>query len=224
MQGEDEAADRSPSLSAVTMASAYVTSDRLQDLFRRAGSSSGYPEEYGLAKRLEAVATLVKAGLQTRVYYAELDGFDTHSSQFHTHASLLRELGDSLQASLPCPCSAASIQSFRFSSLRAEGKHQDCGSGSVHRRLVGGIVADVIVVHGPRVLERGQRIGLSDRDAEEALVVLEPLRLPVGKVHHPRSTLAPTVVSHFVLGKAPIQCDRGRRPPGDRVDRGRGAA
>ncbi len=59
-----------------------------------------YPEFYGLARRLQLIAQLVKAGLSTPIYYTHLDGFDTHSGQLQQHANLLRELGSSLKAFL----------------------------------------------------------------------------------------------------------------------------
>ena len=43
---------------------------------------------------------MIKAGLSTPIYYTHLDGFDTHSGQLQRHASLLRELGASLEAFL----------------------------------------------------------------------------------------------------------------------------
>jgi uncharacterized protein (DUF1501 family) len=56
-----------------------------------------YPTS-GLAEKLRLVAQLVDAGLQTRVYYMQLDGFDTHASQPDTHAILLREWSDAVSA------------------------------------------------------------------------------------------------------------------------------
>lgn len=62
--------------------------------------------------------------------------------------------------------SAATDTRLRLS--RVHDKHQDRGGGAVQRGLVGGVVAEVVVVHGSRVLEGGQRVGLADRDAAEA--------------------------------------------------------
>jgi uncharacterized protein (DUF1501 family) len=77
----------------------YASSARLEGV--RAGKeAAGYPEFYGLSRRLKLVAQLIKAGLGTRLYYTELGGFDTHSNQLGTHDGLLRELGDSLRAFL----------------------------------------------------------------------------------------------------------------------------
>jgi uncharacterized protein (DUF1501 family) len=56
-----------------------------------------YPDS-ALAEKLKTVARLVDAGLRTRVYYVEIDGFDTHSQQAAAHAGLLRQLGDAANA------------------------------------------------------------------------------------------------------------------------------
>lgn len=50
----------------------------------------------GLIKQLEAVARMIKygkdTGLKRQVFYVQLSGFDTHSSQKTAHPALLREL------------------------------------------------------------------------------------------------------------------------------------
>jgi uncharacterized protein (DUF1501 family) len=76
----------------------YASSARLEGLLKEQTSASGYPEFYGLARRLKLVAQLIKAGLGTSIYYTELGGFDTHANQQFPHANLLRELGDSVKA------------------------------------------------------------------------------------------------------------------------------
>ena len=76
---------------------AYDSSKRLEQLAQPSGNSK-YPN-FGLAKRLELIAQIIKAGFGTRIYYTSLDGFDTHANQL---ASLPRgevtELSDSLAA------------------------------------------------------------------------------------------------------------------------------
>jgi uncharacterized protein (DUF1501 family) len=57
-----------------------------------------------LAEQLKIVARLIDGGLQTKVYYVEMGGFDTHSTQVGsnttegTHANLLKHLSDSIAA------------------------------------------------------------------------------------------------------------------------------
>lgn len=77
---------------------AYESSKRLEQVVKPAGGTDRYPG-FGLAKRLELVAQVLKAGFGTRIFYTSLDGFDTHANQLGTHAVLLTELSDSLAAS-----------------------------------------------------------------------------------------------------------------------------
>lgn len=51
-----------------------------------------------LAEQMQTVARLVRAGLPTRVYAAQLGGFDTHVNELDTHARLLTELDGGLTA------------------------------------------------------------------------------------------------------------------------------
>jgi uncharacterized protein (DUF1501 family) len=79
-----------------TTLSAYESSSRLEQVAPGAGGPK-YPN-FGLARRLELVAQMIKAGFGTRIFYTSLDGFDTHANQLGTHAALLTELSDSIAA------------------------------------------------------------------------------------------------------------------------------
>ena len=76
---------------------AYESSTRLEEVTRPAAGGPKYPN-YGLARRLELIAQIIKAGFGTRIFYTSLDGFDTHANQLGTHAALLTELSDSIAA------------------------------------------------------------------------------------------------------------------------------
>lgn len=76
---------------------AYDSSKRLEQVIKPAAGKSQYPN-YGLARRLELIAQVVKAGFGTRFFYTALDGFDTHANQLGTHAALLTELSESISA------------------------------------------------------------------------------------------------------------------------------
>ncbi len=80
----------------------YASSARLERLQQDKASATtpGYPEYLGLARRLQLISQLIKAGLTTSIYYTQLDGFDTHGGQLQRHQQLLRELGISLRAFL----------------------------------------------------------------------------------------------------------------------------
>ena len=80
-----------------TTLSAYESSSRLEQLVPKPGSRPKYPN-FGLARRLELVAQMIKADFGTRIFYTSLDGFDTHANQLGTHTALLNELSDSIAA------------------------------------------------------------------------------------------------------------------------------
>lgn len=77
--------------------SALDSSRRVQESVRKYKADVKYPES-GLASRLKTVAQLIDAGLNTRVYYLDLDGFDTHANQASAHAGLLTELSAAVNA------------------------------------------------------------------------------------------------------------------------------
>jgi uncharacterized protein (DUF1501 family) len=76
---------------------AYESSRRLEQVVQPSAAGSKYPN-FGLARRLELIAHVIKAGFGTRIFYTSLDGFDTHANQLGTHAALLTELSDALAA------------------------------------------------------------------------------------------------------------------------------
>jgi uncharacterized protein (DUF1501 family) len=77
--------------------SALVTSDRITAALRDYKTPVRYPES-PLAQRFKTIAQLIDAGLKTRIYYVELDGFDTHAQQPAAHATLLSQFGDAMRA------------------------------------------------------------------------------------------------------------------------------
>lgn len=79
-----------------TALDAQVASDRIRAAVARQPLAS-YPRS-SLARQLRIVAAMIRDGMRTRVYYVSLGGFDTHANQAGTHANLMRQLGDSLNA------------------------------------------------------------------------------------------------------------------------------
>ena len=77
--------------------SALAASERVNSARSSYKSKTKYPES-ALAEKLSVIAQLLDAKLATRVYYVELDGFDTHAQQPNSHASLLREWSEALHA------------------------------------------------------------------------------------------------------------------------------
>ena len=80
-----------------SLVTAYDTHRRMTES-ENSGSEQDYPLFRPLGRRLRLIASLIRAELETNVYYTELDGFDTHSNQNTTHPGLLAHVGDSLAA------------------------------------------------------------------------------------------------------------------------------
>ncbi|MEQ8791836.1 MAG: DUF1501 domain-containing protein [Pirellulaceae bacterium] len=78
---------------------ALEASRRVEAAKRGYRTEVDYPDS-GLAGQLRTVAQLLDAGLSTRVYYVELDGFDTHAQQADVHRALLAELSQAVHAFL----------------------------------------------------------------------------------------------------------------------------
>ena len=75
--------------------SAIAASQRMEAAGVKYKPSEAYPTS-GLGKKLETVAKLIASGLQTKVYYVRIDGFDTHANQPDAHAALLREVSEAV--------------------------------------------------------------------------------------------------------------------------------
>ncbi len=80
-----------------TMMDALVTEKRVQTVLGAYQTTAQYPNN-GFAHSLRSVASLIAAGLPTRVYFVSLTGFDTHANQADHHQSLLNNLSESLAA------------------------------------------------------------------------------------------------------------------------------
>jgi uncharacterized protein (DUF1501 family) len=79
-----------------TSLDAQVSSDRIRAAVSKQ-SLVRYPGGQ-LSQQLQLIASMIRADLPTRVYYASLGGFDTHANQLNSHANLMRQLGDALNA------------------------------------------------------------------------------------------------------------------------------
>lgn len=71
--------------------------ERIGRILSKRGSSGNYPNT-GLSRSLDNVAKMIRAGLDTRVYFVSLGGFDTHRDQAGRQANLLEELSGALLA------------------------------------------------------------------------------------------------------------------------------
>lgn len=60
-------------------------------------SQETYPQNK-FAKQLKTVANFINSGLDTKVFYTSLDGFDTHANQASQQARLLTQYADSISS------------------------------------------------------------------------------------------------------------------------------
>ncbi len=87
-----------------TLTSAYSKGKNVSSLYV---SNSTERKVNELSKDLSTVAKLISGGLQTRIYWVEINGFDTHKGQVNAadtttgdHATLLKGVADSIYAFL----------------------------------------------------------------------------------------------------------------------------
>jgi uncharacterized protein (DUF1501 family) len=74
----------------------YTTLDKIQEVLESPATPNRGFGGGNLAAKLLLVARLIEKGFGTRVFYVNLDGFDTHANQAAMHQQLLQELADSL--------------------------------------------------------------------------------------------------------------------------------
>lgn len=91
-----------------TALDAQVSSDKIRRAMKRPNQAS-YPSNR-LGNSLKMVSSMIGAGLQTRVYYTSMSGFDTHAGQAGKHERLMRDF-------------AGAVAAF-YQDLKARGEHQ----------------------------------------------------------------------------------------------------
>ncbi|NNE29975.1 MAG: DUF1501 domain-containing protein [Saprospiraceae bacterium] len=89
----------------LTIKQTNAYADRITEAYNAGTTQATYPQDNGLANQLRTVASLIKGGLQTRVYIVSQGGYDTHANQteggdpllgFHTQ--LLTNLSEAVSA------------------------------------------------------------------------------------------------------------------------------
>lgn len=80
-----------------TALDAQMSSDKVLAITRKSRAPVTYPPG-NLASSLNLIARLIGGAMPTRVYYASLGGFDTHSNQAGSHERLMGELDAALMA------------------------------------------------------------------------------------------------------------------------------
>jgi len=80
-----------------TMIETYSSADYIQNTAKTYTVSATYPTT-GLGNQLKTVSRFINSGLQTRVYYVSLSGFDTHVGQQNQQGRQLKIYGDAVAA------------------------------------------------------------------------------------------------------------------------------
>ena len=80
-----------------TMIETYSSADYIQKTSKTYNVTSEYPMT-PLANQLKTVSKFINSGLQTRVYYVSLSGFDTHVGQQNQQGRQLKIYGDAVAA------------------------------------------------------------------------------------------------------------------------------
>ena len=89
--------------SSILQSNAYATT--ITNAAKKGKNQVTYPSNNGLATQLKNIALLISGGLQTKVYIAQIGGFDTHANQVDatdktrgSHANLLGQLSAAIAA------------------------------------------------------------------------------------------------------------------------------
>lgn len=80
-----------------TMIETYSSADYIQQTSKTYNTTATYPQT-PFANQLKSVAKFINSGLQTRVYYVSLSGFDTHTGQQNQQGRQLKIYADAVAA------------------------------------------------------------------------------------------------------------------------------
>ncbi|HWY38412.1 MAG TPA: DUF1501 domain-containing protein [Bacteroidia bacterium] len=80
-----------------TMAETYASAEYIFETNKTYKNDFEYPKN-NLARQLKQIATFIASGLNTRVYYASMGGFDTHVAQLNRQEDLLKQFSESVTA------------------------------------------------------------------------------------------------------------------------------
>ncbi|MBU2937919.1 DUF1501 domain-containing protein [Lacinutrix sp. C3R15] len=81
-----------------TMIDAKSSATYLHEKTQNYTSTQNYPTKNPLANQLKTIAQFINSGINTKVYYANLVGFDTHAGQVNTQDRLLDIYANSVAA------------------------------------------------------------------------------------------------------------------------------
>ena len=80
-----------------TMIETYSSAGYIKETTKNYSNSFVYPES-AFAKKLKTVARFILSGLDTRVYYVSLSGFDTHVNQMAQQKKLFTQFSEGMNA------------------------------------------------------------------------------------------------------------------------------
>ncbi len=76
---------------------AEFSSDRIREVSKKYQGGQDYPAT-ALGRQLKTIAKMIGGGLNTRVYYVSMGGFDTHANQQGSHDRLMTERAEGVAA------------------------------------------------------------------------------------------------------------------------------
>ncbi|AXG73115.1 DUF1501 domain-containing protein [Flavobacterium arcticum] len=110
-----------------------------------------YPDSK-LAKNMEWMAKLIRGGLNSKVYYTSLSGFDTHSNQKSEHANRLEDVNDAVYTFYKDMKASGKLNNVTIVIFSEFGRRvQDNGKGTDH-----GTAAPMFIIGGRN---KGRNIG-----------------------------------------------------------------
>jgi len=118
-----------------TATNAIMSSKEVQEAAARGGVTA--PQGGGgkrNAPQLDTIAGLIRGGLQTRIYYVSVSGFDTHANQVEQHGRLLEQFSTSMakfQAQLEADGTADRVTTMVFSEFGRR-VHENGSGGTDH--------------------------------------------------------------------------------------------
>ena len=80
-----------------TLIAAESSAKHIYETSRTFSSKETYPNTQ-FAKQLKTTAEFINSGLQTKVYYTSLSGFDTHANQINTQSRLLSQYAEGVES------------------------------------------------------------------------------------------------------------------------------
>ncbi len=80
-----------------TALTAWTSAEKLRHIAANYRPAADYPGN-ALGQKLRTVAEIISSDLGTRLFFVNLDGFDTHSQQLASHQALLTELSSAVTA------------------------------------------------------------------------------------------------------------------------------